>query len=191
MELPLSKPVVDVQMEDNSTTDESFNQQGSTVNIGAGATYNQNCGNQKREFTRWESTLIIAILILFGFGYMIFHLNSSVIQFKNESIETHNTMQNEYRNLIEKSNKAHDQILQKAKEGTVWLLRDDIMKTIDYHSSTKVITMKQFKCIKDEFEYYTSIGGNHDVKEKYDNFVAKIFGIGEIKMVAEDQVEKR
>jgi hypothetical protein len=51
--------------------------------------------------------------------------------------------------------------------------------------------MKQFKCIKDEFEYYTSIGGNHDVKEKYDNFVAKIFGIGEIKMVAEDQIEKR
>lgn len=65
------------------------------------------------------------------------------------------------------------------------------MKTIDYHSSTKIITMKQFKCIKDEFEYYTSIGGNHDVKEKYDNFVAKIFGIGEIKMVAEDQIEKR
>jgi hypothetical protein len=52
--------------------------------------------------------LIIAALILLSFGYMIFHLNSSVTSFKKESIETHHMMQNEYRNLIEKSNKAHD-----------------------------------------------------------------------------------
>jgi hypothetical protein len=39
---------------------------------------------------------------------MTFHLNSSVTQFKNESIETHIAMKNEYRNLIDNSNKAHD-----------------------------------------------------------------------------------
>jgi hypothetical protein len=73
--------------------------------------------------------------------------------------------------------------LKKAKDGTIWLLRDDILKTIDFHTQTKIITKKQYKCIKDEYEYYVSIGGNHDVKEKYDDFIAKILGTGEIKMV--------
>jgi hypothetical protein len=73
--------------------------------------------------------------------------------------------------------------LKKAKDGTIWLLRDDILKTIDFHTQTKIITKKQYKCIKDEYEHYVSIGGNHDVKEKYDDFIAKILGTGEIKMV--------
>ena len=189
MDLPISNPIIDIQSDDNSTTDESFNQQGSTVNIGAGATYNQNCGN-KREFTRWNSTLLICSIIVVGFLSLVCYLNYTISQFKTESIETHNMMQNEYQELIKNSNAAHDKILQKAKEGTMWLLRDDILKTIDLHSQTKIITMKQYKCIKDEYDYYVSIGGNHDVKEKYDNFVAKIFGLGEIKMITSNTNQK-
>lgn len=77
-------------------------------------------------------------------------------------------------------------MLSKAKEGTIWLLRDDIIKSIDFHEATKKITQKQYRRIKDEFDYYTSIGGNHDVKERFEDFVAEIFGTQEIKMVASE-----
>ena len=74
-------------------------------------------------------------------------------------------------------------MMKQAKDGTIWLLRDDIMKTIDFYEATLEITHKQYKRIKDEYEYYISIGGNHDVKERFESFFAKIYGTGEIKMV--------
>ena len=80
----------------------------------------------------------------------------------------------------------HDQMMKQAKEGTIWLLRDDIMKTIDFYEATLKITHKQFKRIKDEYEYYISIGGNHDVKERFENFFTKIYGTEEIKMIPDD-----
>ena len=80
----------------------------------------------------------------------------------------------------------HDQMMKQAKEGTIWLLRDDIMKTIDFYEATLKITHKQFKRIKDEYEYYISIGGNHDVKERFEDFLTKIYGTEEIKMVPDD-----
>lgn len=82
-------------------------------------------------------------------------------------------------------------MMKQAKEGTIWLLRDDILKTIDYHEATLKITRKQYKRIKDEYEYYVSIGGNHDVKDRFDSFFAKIYGTGEIKMVADGAAETR
>ena len=89
---------------------------------------------------------------------------------------------------IKKADVTHEDMLKKAKEGTIWLLRDDIIKTIDFHEATKKITQKQYRRIKDEFDYYTSIGGNHDVKERFDDFVAEIFGTGQIKMVTSEQL---
>ena len=77
-------------------------------------------------------------------------------------------------------------MMKQAKEGTIWLLRDDIIKTIDFHEATKKISQKQYKRLRDEYEYYTSIGGNHDVKDRFEDFMAEIFGAGEIKMVAQD-----
>lgn len=77
-------------------------------------------------------------------------------------------------------------MMKQAKEGTIWLLRDDIMKTIDFYEATLKITHKQYKRIKDEYEYYISIGGNHDVKDRFENFFAKIYGTGEIKMIPDD-----
>lgn len=50
------------------------------------------------------------------------------------------------------------------------------MKTIDFHEATLKITEKQYKRIKDEYDYYTSIGGNHDVKDRFDSFFIKIYG---------------
>ena len=81
-------------------------------------------------------------------------------------------------------------MMKQAKEGTIWLLRDDIIKSIDFHEATKTISQKQYRRIKDEFDYYTSIGGNHDVKDRFEDFMTEIFGTGEIKMVAQDFVKK-
>ena len=81
-------------------------------------------------------------------------------------------------------------MMKKAKEGTIWLLRDDIIKSIDFHEATKKITPKQYKRLKDEYEYYTSIGGNHDVRDRFEEFTAKIYGTQEIKMVPEIQLVK-
>jgi hypothetical protein len=68
---------------------------------------------------------------ILGLGY---YQRTLVKDFKQESAVTHVLMQEEYQKLIKQSNAAHDEILQKAKEGTIWLLRDDILKTIDLHS---------------------------------------------------------
>ena len=40
MEIPITNPNLSANLEDNSKVDDSFNQSGTTVNIGAGATYN-------------------------------------------------------------------------------------------------------------------------------------------------------
>jgi len=92
-------------------------------------------------------------------------------------------MMNQINETEKKNAEMHKTMMNKAKEGTIWLLRDDIIKTIDFHEATKTITQKQYRRIKDEYEYYTSIGGNHDVKERFEDFVAEIFGTGKIKMV--------
>ena len=97
-------------------------------------------------------------------------------------------MDKQYSNLVKNSDKTHKELMRQAKDGTIWLLRDDIIKTIEFHEATKKITTKQFRRIKDEFDYYTSIGGNHDVKERFDDFTAKIYGTGEVKMVNDIQM---
>jgi hypothetical protein len=189
MDMPIT-PILDTKVEDNSATDESFNQQGNTVNIAEGGIYNQNCGNKKEGMTRGFSTFItifISVCCILGLGY---YQKTLVNDFKRESNRTHDMMQDEYLKLIKESNIAHDRILHKAKEGTMWLLRDDILKTIDLHSQTKVVTKKQYKCLKDEFDYYKSIGGNHDVEDKFNDFTYKILGTGEIKMVNPNQAKK-
>ena len=82
-------------------------------------------------------------------------------------------------------------MMKQAKEGTIWILRDDLITTIDFHEATKTITMKQYRRIKDEYEYYVSIGGNHDVKERFDEFTAKIYGTQEIKMTTFPDIPKK
>ena len=103
---------------------------------------------------------------------------------KAEDVERNTAVQ--IANAMNEQARVHDRMMKQAKEGTIWLLRDDIMKTIDFHEATLKITHKQYKRIKDEYEYYISIGGNHDVKDRFESFFAKVYGTGEIRMVPDD-----
>ena len=110
-------------------------------------------------------------------------------QITHQKLEESQRRQEErHEEVIKKADATHAEMMKKAKEGTIWLLRDDIIKSIDFHEAKKTITPKQYKRLKDEYEYYASIGGNHDVKERFDDFTAKIYGTGEVKMVNEIQL---
>ena len=183
--MEITNPSVSASLSDSSRNDDSFTQSETTINIGQGATYNQNCGNG-RELTRrrsmWTMILcsVVCDAILVG---MLFYMHR---QDTERADAVGRTASAEIANAINEQTRVHDQMMKQAKEGTIWLLRDDIMKTIDFYDATLKITHKQFKRIKDEYEYYISIGGNHDVKERFEDFLAKIYGTGEIKMVPDD-----
>jgi hypothetical protein len=117
-------------------------------------------------------TIIISVLCDLGILAMIFNWQS--------------TMADRFESIEKKNAETRQEMMKQAKEGTIWLLRDDIIKTIDFHEATKKISQKQYKRLRDEYEYYTSIGGNHDVKDRFEDFMAEIFGTGEIKMVASE-----
>ena len=56
------------------------------------------------------------------------------------------------------------------------------MESIERCEYKKTVTSKQYKRILDEFEYYKSIGGNHDVENRMTEFRMKVLGTNEIKM---------
>ena len=203
MDIPMTSPHLTAQMTDNSKTDESIQTNGTTVNVGPGGVIQQHCGNQKgeKEFTRIMSTFLILFISFICDAFICVFLwqgqsnmQKSIIdrfeQYDKNAEVTHRNMDNQYKELVKSSESAHKEMMQKAKEGTIWLLRDDIIKSIDFHEVTKKITPKQYKRLKDEFDYYASIGGNHDVKERFDDFTTKIYGTGEVKMVNEIQLVK-
>jgi len=118
---------------------------------------------------------------------MLFYLHGKNAE---RAVMAEKTAAVEIARAMNESTNIHNRMMKQAKEGTIWLLRDDILKTIDYHEATLKITQKQYRRIKDEYEYYVSIGGNHDVKDRFETFFAKIYGTGEIKMIP-DGMERR
>jgi len=193
MEIPITNPQLNASLSDDSKTDESITTTGTTVNVGPGGVIQQHCGNQKgeKEFTRIMSTILILIISFICDAFICVLLYSgqkSILgqfeKFERNSNITHERMERRYNEIVEKSDKTHREMMKQAKEGTIWLLRDDIIKTIDFHEATKTISQKQYRRLQDEYEYYVSIGGNHDVKDRYENFYAKVFGTQEVKMVS-------
>ena len=89
-------------------------------------------------------------------------------------------------NKLKEFHKEYKGIEAQSKEGSIWILRQDMFKSMDYHEATKTITAKQYKTLKDEFEYYKTLGGNHDVQYRWDMFNAKMMS-GKITMVMEHQ----
>lgn len=92
---------------------------------------------------------------------------------------------------MKEESKTQTEIVRKeAREGTIWILRDDLNKSMDFYEGKRQISQKQYKRIKDEFEYYRSIGGNHDVQDRWDMFYAKIIS-GDIKMTTDNSNVER
>lgn len=154
-----------LNLNDQSKVDDSIKQEGVTINANNGSVVNTNSGNGRAGgLTRlWAMLITICFsltcdLIL---GYFIWsNQKQYIIEFQNET-----------RRLEVQS-----------REGSQWILRQDMLKAMEYHGGAKQITEKQYKALRDEFDYYTSIGGNHDVKERLNSFTAKILS-GEVKVV--------
>lgn len=72
-------------------------------------------------------------------------------------------------------------------ESAIWILRKDILESIERCEYKKTVTSKQYKRILDEFEYYKSIGGNHDVEDRVTEFRMKVLGTMEIKMMNSEE----
>ena len=121
MDIPITNPHISASATDNSKTDESIGQNGTTtVNVGAGASFQQHCGNQKgdREFTRVMSTFLILLISLICDAFICVFLwqgqsnmQKSIInrfeQYDKNAEVAHQKMDNQYRNLVRSSESAH------------------------------------------------------------------------------------
>lgn len=180
--MEISNPNLNVSasLSDSSKNDDSFSQSKTTVNIGSGATYNQNCGNSKemsRRQSMWTTIILSFICDLFVIFFIVVEHDMTADKLaavQNGATESYNAANARITQVLKDSDDRHKEMMRQAKAGTIWLLRDDIIKTIDFHETIKTITEKQYRRIKDEFDYYTSIGGNHDVKDRWDSFNVKI-----------------
>jgi hypothetical protein len=90
----------------------------------------------------------------------------------------------QHRDWVDKSKREHEEMLRQAKEGNIWIIRYDIMRTIDLFEVKGQLTAREYTRLKDEYQYYKSIGGNHDVQERFDNFTACILS-GKVKVMNE------
>lgn len=192
-------PQLNVEATDQSKTDESIKHDNSPIyNSG---TINQNCGNQ-REMTRFASTiwgivasiicdLVIIVVMFFGFQVAATNFNAKLEKIDTAANITHNEIRSESRaeaaTFLKASREEMQQLAKEARTTNIWIMRHDILRTIDLHTAMKSITKEQYEYLKDEYDHYKEIGGNHDVKVKFDSFTAKIFGTGEIKMTTLSQ----
>lgn len=75
--MEITNPSVSASLSDSSRNDDSFTQSETTINIGQGATYNQNCGNG-RELTRRRSmwtTILVSVVCDIGIICMLFYMH--------------------------------------------------------------------------------------------------------------------
>ena len=135
MDIPITNPHLSANLEDNSKIDDSFKQQGTTVNLGSGATYNQNCGNQ-HEFMKNMSTwfiilvsLICDIIIVFFMIKGFDNITNRLERFDKDAAANHLRLESQSKELMKQ-----------AKEGTIWILRDDLIKSMDIYEAKKTIT---------------------------------------------------
>lgn len=108
-------------------------------------------------------------------------IESRVEQSKfQRQIDTNNAALKKALDEQQENNKSLEQ---KSKEGTVWMLRHDILYWIDTYEMKKSITQAEYHRLNDEYNYYKSIGGNYDVSERWQVFKEKIVGTREITML--------
>ena len=171
--MDLNNPTLNLSLDDNSkSVDDVVKQEGTTINLGAGATYNQNSANEKRmkpSSAALFKVLFVSILCDFLLGWFLYTSTGNALSRIDAQVEAHKA--------------ETDKMLEQAHEGNIWLIRYDIHRTMDLYEAREQITAKEYKRLHDEYLYYTNtLKGNHGVQERWDEFTSRLLS-GELKMV--------
>lgn len=158
-----------------------------TINATNGATVNQNSDNNHQSKSLLPA-LLFTLSISIICDFLVFMGLMWQMDKQEQRADNHyGRIEMKYEGIAKTLKNISDDAKQEAKiakESSIWLMRNDIIQTIDIHEAKKHITQKQYMLLKDEYAHYVDIGGNHDVKERFDLFTSKIYGTGEIKMTA-------
>lgn len=159
-----------LNLNEDVKTDDSFKQSETTIHLEGGSQYIQNSGNEKKQSTSplWK-VLFVSIVCDVLLGLFLYTSTDNALSRIDAQVESHKAQT--------------DKMLEQAREGNIWLMRRDIIYNIDFHTATKTISKKQYQLLKDEVEHYFAIGGNHDVKERWDEFNVEVFGTRSIEVV--------
>ena len=96
--MDLNNPTLNLNLDDNSkSVDDVVKQEGTTINLGAGATYNQNSANEKR--TKPSSAalfkvLCVSILCDFLLGWFLYTSTENALGRIDAQVESHKTETN-------------------------------------------------------------------------------------------------
>lgn len=194
-------------IDDHSQNDDSIRQDGVTIQAGPGSTINANSGNgvqhrstKKGIVSALFQVLTVSIICDILICALVVWTSQSrensaddAARRRHEQVQTQlQSISDAYTQHAKDAQKIMDELkesnikaVEQAKEGVIWILRRDILHSIDYHETSHKITYKQYRRLKDQFDYYTQIGGNHDVKERFENFSIKIFGTKDIEMLSD------
>lgn len=211
--VPAISPQFSNTVNDNSALDESISQGDLTITAGAGSVINTNSGNDRPEggsakhndASQFMQRVFFCVITCGFIWWLSTYCNNAVNakvaeihdelhQFQLSTQKSIHELHDETKQALDESKKAVEESkksINESKEGTIWILRRDILNSIELYESTKTITQKQYKRIKDQYEYYHSIGGNHDVKGRFEDFNIKIFGTNAIRMITGEEVQKK
>ena len=105
--MEITNPSINASLSDSSRNDDSFTQSETTINIGQGAIYNQNCGNG-RELSRRRSmwtTIACSVLCDIGIIGALFWLHCQNVA-KAEDVERNTAVQ--IANAMNEQARVHD-----------------------------------------------------------------------------------
>lgn len=123
--MDLNNPTLNLNLDDNSkSVDDVVKQEGTTINLGAGATYNQNSANEKRmkpSSAALFKVLFVSILCDFLLGWFLYTSTGNALSRIDAQVESHKAETNK--------------MLEQAHEGNVWLIRYDLNRTMDLYEA--------------------------------------------------------
>lgn len=163
-----------ISASDQSTNDESMHQEGVTINASNGSIVNANSGNgQGRARSMKALVFMAAVLYLVGLGAVACQVKSI-----GARMDYNNTYQQKNIERLDIQIRDLDtnikSELKKAHEGNIWLLRHDLLKSIELFEAKGEITENVFHALQDEYKHYRAIGGNYDVEERWSDFKYKV-----------------
>ena len=131
--MDINNPSLNLSLDDNSKIDDSLKQEGTTINLGAGATYNQNSANEKSakpSSAALFKVMFVSILCDLLLGWFIYASTENALGRIDAQVESHKA--------------ETDKMLQQTREGNIWLIRYDINRTIDLYEAREQITAKEY-----------------------------------------------